>query len=78
MRLVPLDSFQDPFIFSSFIPIFVAEMEPKSKAFDYVIIGGGTAGLILAARLTENPEVHVVVLEAGEKRLDVSQSWIQK
>jgi hypothetical protein len=39
--------------------------------FDYVIIGGGTAGLTLAARLTEDPDVAVVVLEAGEKRLDV-------
>ena len=54
-------------------------MEPDTKiieldgeAFDYVIIGGGTAGLVLAARLTENPAVQVVVLEAGEKRLDVS------
>ncbi|TVY68813.1 Dehydrogenase citC [Lachnellula suecica] len=38
--------------------------------FDYVIVGGGTAGLVLAARLTEDPAVDVVVLEAGEKRLD--------
>jgi len=43
-----------------------------SETFDYVIIGGGTAGLVLASRLTEDPAVHVVVLEAGEKRLDVS------
>jgi choline dehydrogenase-like flavoprotein len=45
---------------------------PDSKVFDYVIIGGGTAGLVLAARLTENPDVQVVVLEASEKRLDVT------
>jgi choline dehydrogenase len=36
-----------------------------SKSFDYVICGGGTAGLVLAARLTENPDVNVGVLEAG-------------
>lgn len=42
------------------------------KVFDYVIIGGGTAGLVLAARLSENPAIQVVVLEAGEKRLDAS------
>jgi choline dehydrogenase len=46
--------------------------ETDSEVFDYVIIGGGTAGLTLAARLTEDPEIQVVVLEAGEKRLDVN------
>lgn len=29
------------------------------------IIGGGTAGLTIAARLTENPQTSVLVLEAG-------------
>jgi choline dehydrogenase-like flavoprotein len=43
----------------------------NSKVFDYVIVGGGTAGLVLAARLTEDPDVQVIVLEAGEKRLEV-------
>jgi hypothetical protein len=37
--------------------------------YDFVIVGGGTAGLVLAARLTENPDVHVGVLEAGPNRL---------
>lgn len=40
------------------------------QSFDYVIIGGGTAGLAVAARLTENPEVKVGVLEAGANRMD--------
>ncbi|KAH8424843.1 GMC family oxidoreductase [Aspergillus melleus] len=37
---------------------------------DYVIIGGGTAGLILAARLSENSTKSIVVLEAGSNHLD--------
>ncbi|TFY67647.1 hypothetical protein EVJ58_g1480 [Rhodofomes roseus] len=43
----------------------------SNKFFDYVVCGGGTAGLTLAARLSEDPNVSVLVLEAGGANLDV-------
>ena len=40
------------------------------ESYDYLICGGGTAGLVVAARLTENPDVTVGVIEYGKNRLD--------
>jgi choline dehydrogenase len=37
------------------------------KAWDYVIVGGGSAGSALAARLTEDASTRVLVLEAGRR-----------
>ena len=36
-----------------------------SIEFDYVIVGAGSAGCVLAGRLTEDPHINVCLLEAG-------------
>ena len=42
----------------------------ENAAFDYIIVGGGTSGLVVANRLTEDPSIRVIVLEAGTNRLN--------
>ncbi|MEV0278198.1 GMC oxidoreductase [Streptomyces sp. NPDC050610] len=38
--------------------------------YDYVVIGGGTAGSVIASRLTENPDITVAVIEGGPTDID--------
>ncbi|TWP48171.1 oxidoreductase [Lentzea tibetensis] len=53
----------------------------SEAVYDYVIVGGGTAGSVLAARLSEDPDVSVAVIEGGpsdlgdERVLDL-RNWI--
>lgn len=55
-------------------------MEATHKEYDFVIVGGGTAGLVVATRLTEEPSVSVLVLEAGgnalqDPRVSIPAMW---
>jgi len=37
----------------------------KKNTFDYVIVGAGSAGCVLANRLSAHPDLRVLLLEAG-------------
>ncbi|KAF9258992.1 alcohol oxidase [Marasmius fiardii PR-910] len=53
--------------------VFAVELDAKSFAkirFDFLVVGGGTVGLVVAATLSENSQFTVGVIEAGDRKYD--------
>ena len=47
-------------------PTVIAALgELMKDTYDYLIVGGGSAGCVVAARLSENPDISVGLIEAG-------------
>lgn len=46
-------------------PATVPKDAPKD--FDFIVVGGGTAGCTVAGRLAESPNVKVLLIEAGKQ-----------
>ena len=57
----------------------MAQATPEGETFDYVIVGAGTAGCLLANRLSADPGTRVLLLEAGAEGqlpLDPYSRWL--
>ncbi|KAH7063340.1 glucose oxidase [Macrophomina phaseolina] len=48
-----------------FTTAFVSAFSSSSSSYDYVVVGGGTCGLVVANRLSEHANISVLIIEAG-------------
>ncbi|KAJ7584486.1 aryl-alcohol oxidase [Mycena floridula] len=72
MRLLPLIA---TLLFQQGQAALINVAQVKSS-YDFIVVGGGTGGLVVANRLSENPKFRVLVIEAGVSNLDVLDSEV--